>query len=82
MSASTFDATRFHEACDPNSATDLCRVQMTIFDFVTLVKAGALIMGRDEELAEDFCRFVDHKEIWHLAEMMVPEFRTGELEDE
>lgn len=80
MSASTFDATRFEGNYDFNNAQDLCRIQIAISDFMTLVREGAFIVGRDEGLAESFCRFVDREEVWHLAEMVVPEFRTGELE--
>ena len=82
MSGLTFDTTRLHGDYDFNNTQDLCLIQSTISDFIMLVREGDLIVNRDEGLADDFCSFVDREEIWHLAEMVVPEFRTGELEDE
>ena len=33
------------------------------------------IDGQNRQLVNEFCRFIDDKEVWHLAQMVIPEFR-------
>ena len=48
--------------------------QNTVFDFVKLVKENSLDSPCGTELMNKFCKFVTDREVWHLAQMVVPRF--------
>ncbi len=65
---------------DFNNPLDAARFQRTVFEFMKLVNANSLGDPKGAELMDQYCKFVDDKEVWHLAQTMVPEFRSSREE--
>ena len=65
---------------DLNNPLDTARFQQVVSEFMKLVRADSLGDPNGEELIDKFCKLVDDKQVWHLAQMVVPEFRSGREE--
>ncbi len=65
---------------DLNNPLDAARFQQTVFEFMKLVKGNSLGDPNGAELMDQFCKFVDDKQVWHLAQTVVPEFRSSREE--
>ena len=68
-----FSLKKFNNLNDP---LDAGRYQHTVFEFMEHVRLNAFRGSKGEELMRDFCTYVNHEKVWHLAEMVVPEFRV------
>lgn len=62
------------------ASLDAAQCQRTILDFMALVRDDAFDSLGGGQLVKDFCGLVNHKDVWHLAEMVVPEFRMSKAE--
>ena len=87
MAQMTFDHQKLIQArCDVHNPLDAARFQHTVMEFMDLVRntvIGELSDGSKNEvrqLVDEFCRFVNDKEVWHLAQMVIPEFRSSLVE--
>ncbi|KAI4148226.1 MAG: hypothetical protein L6R39_002853 [Caloplaca ligustica] len=49
---------------------------------MALVRDDAFDSLGGGQLVKDFCGLVNHKDVWHLAEMVVPEFRMSKAEND
>ena len=65
---------------DLNNPLDTAQFQQTVYKFMEPVRADSLGNPNGEELMDKFCKLVDDKQVWHLAQMVVPEFRSGREE--
>ena len=65
---------------DFNNPLEAARFQKTVFEFMKLVKDDSLGDPNGEELMDKFCKLVNDREVWHLAQMVVPEFRSSREE--
>ena len=65
---------------DFNNPLEAARFQKTIFEFMKLVKDDSLGDPNGEELMDKFCKLVNDREVWHLAQTVVPEFRSSREE--
>ncbi|KAL8707766.1 MAG: hypothetical protein Q9225_007711 [Loekoesia sp. 1 TL-2023] len=74
----TFDVGRYSFS-DPQQAG---QCQKTIEDFMVLVEDNALQSSEGAQSMEEFCKFIEHPNVWHLAEMVVPQLRQSRLENE
>ena len=86
MAQSTFivyDRNNFNcETYDLNDPIQVGRFQNNVKSFMDLVRAtfhgsNTEIDAANSQMVEEFCKFVDDKEVWNLASMVVPEFRTS-----
>ena len=63
-----------------NSADDGMQFQGVVESFMVLVRANRFHNEAGFALMDSFCDYVGHEQVWHLAKMLVPEFRYGLLE--
>ena len=54
----------------------VARFQRTSLDFIKAVRDNVFQGAERVKLMNDFCTFVSSKHVWHLAQMVVPEFRS------
>jgi len=60
-----------------NNAIHLSGYQKTVIKFMDFVRKNAFRGSEGEELMQRFCIYVNHEKVWHLAEMVVPEFQES-----
>ena len=78
MAPAKFDSARFHkDQYDQNEPLHLARFQRIVEEFVPLLRANDLTYPDNQRLLDDFCTFIDDPEVWHLAQMLTPEFRLA-----
>lgn len=63
-----------------NNPLDTARFQQTVSEFMKPVRADSLNDPNGEELMDKFCKLIDDKQVWYLAQMVIPEFRSGREE--
>ena len=54
---------------------EAAKFQRTVEDFMGLLESSPSDRLIDQKLLDEFCSFVDGEQVWHLAQMVVPEFR-------
>ena len=59
---------------------EAARFQKTVLEFMKNVRDDSLGGPSGKELMDKFCKLVDDREVWHLAQMVVPEFRSAREE--
>ena len=59
---------------------DAAQCQRMIEEFMTLVEQNALIGSQGAQIMKQFCTFVQTEDVWHLADMVVPQFRQSRSE--
>ncbi len=78
MTDPKFDEARLERArydhADPLSMGTFMR---TSYEFMELVRQDAFKCPEDTPLLDKFCKLVDSKAVWKLAQMVVPEFRSA-----
>lgn len=62
---------------DINNPLDAARFQHNVMEFMSLIRNSDRSNDINQQLVDEFCEFVDDKEVWHLAQMVVPEFRLS-----
>ena len=72
------DKTRY----DINNPLDAARFQQNVIEFMDLVRSANISElsksnNESRKLVDKFCKFVDDKDVWHLAQMVIPEFRSS-----
>lgn len=67
----------YNGLCEP---ADAARCQESIRQFMTLIEDNTIQLRRDMQLLKDFCNLVDHDDVWHLAAMVIPQFRLSKAE--
>ena len=78
MSILAFDWTRFNkENYDLNDPLGAAKFLRTTMDFMDLLREDQSPTLDTDGLLIEFCFFVDDSEVWHLAQTVVPEFRTS-----
>lgn len=77
FSEEKLDLTYFNHVQSPQ---DVVRCQQTIMEFMDLVENNALQDAKGTRLMTDFCGLVNNEDVWHLAKMVVPQFRLSRLE--
>lgn len=81
MAQDKFDAAQFDGGqYDRNEPLDLARFQRTVERFMVLLRSNDLTCPNDQGLLDEFCKFVDNSEVWHLAQTVTPEFRLAKEE--
>ena len=80
MASQAFSDRLIKAEYDLNDPLDAARFQKTVFEFMKRVKDGRFRGPDREELMDMFCKFVDDRKVWHLAQMVVPEFRSAREE--
>lgn len=83
MAQITFDYRKLDKTgYDINNPLDAARFQYNVMEFMDLVRHTVInkLSDTNRQLVEKFCKFVDDKEVWHLAQMVVPEFRLSLME--
>lgn len=65
---------------DLNNPLHAARFQRTVLDFMEIVKATAARSRVTKDDLDRFCTFVDSEPCWHLAQTVVPEFRSALVE--
>ena len=75
MDASAYDLERSHY--DLSKALEAARFQRTAFNFMDGVRANAFQGPEGSRLMDDFCAFVSSRDVWRLAQNLVPEFRSA-----
>ena len=88
MAQMIFDHQKLDKArYDINNPLDAARFQHNVMEFMDLVR-NTDVVGElsdrnnniNRQLVDGFCGFVDDKEVWHLAQMVIPEFRSSLME--
>ena len=78
MSPKMFDSARFcPSGYDLNNPLDCAKFQHTVEEFMGSVRDNTFRYPTDQKLLDEFCGFVNNKEVWCLAQTMVPEFRLA-----
>ena len=62
---------------DLQEPLDAARFQNVVFKFMEDVRSNVWSTEEGEVLMNDFCDYVKYEEVWHLAQMIVPEFRLA-----
>lgn len=76
MAAPTYDLVRGNYVL--SKPLEAARFQRTSLDFMRAVRDNAFIGSKEGvQLMDDFCAFVSSKRVWHLAQNVVPEFRSA-----
>ena len=76
MASMTFSERLIKSKYNLDYPLDAARFQQTVFEFMELVRDDSLDDPNGEELIDKFCNLVNDKEVWSLAQMVVPEFRS------
>ena len=82
MAQIVFDHQKLNKArYDVHNPLDAACFQRTVMEFMDLIR-NTVVGGNNNNrhLVDEFCRFVDDKEVWHLAQMVIPEFRSSLVE--
>lgn len=87
MAPIIFDYQKLDKAkYDVHNPLDAARFQQNVMEFMDLVRETTVGDFNDKSnnenrrLVDEFCRFVNDKEVWHLAQMVIPEFRSSLVE--
>ena len=87
MASMIFDHQKLDKArYDINNPLDAARFQHNVMEFMNLVRNTVIdelsdrSNNENRQLVDEFCGFIDDKEVWHLAQMVVPEFRLSLVE--
>ena len=75
MDASAYDLVRGHY--DLSKPLEAARFQRTAMDFLAGVRANAFHGPEGSRLMDEFCAFVSSRDVWRLAQNVVPEFRSA-----
>ena len=80
-----FDNSKFQCEYDLNDPQKTSLLQHTIMEFMDEVRkttsgTSPSIDKSNRALVNEFCEFVDDKEVWHLAQAVIPEFRFSLVE--
>ena len=65
---------------DLNNPLHAARFQRIVLDFMKLVRAIAARSRVTEDNLNRFCTFVESEPVWHLAQTVIPEFRSALVE--
>lgn len=67
----------YNELRDP---IDAATCQHEIESFMDVVESNGLQGPQGARIMKRFCTFVEHPKVWHLAKMVVPQFRLSKEE--
>lgn len=76
MASQDFSERLIKSRYDPNDPLKVAQFQETVFEFMKLVRDDNLGDPNGAKLMDKFCELVNDKKVWHLAQMVVPEFRS------
>ena len=85
MAQIIFDDQKLNKArYDVHNPLDAARFQRNVMEFIDLIR-NTVVGGKlsdesnnnNRHLVNEFCRFVDDKKVWHLAQMVIPKFRSS-----
>ena len=62
---------------DLSNPLKAARFQRTSLDFIKAVRDNAFQGAKRVKLMNNFCTFVSSKHVWHLTQMIMPEFRSA-----
>lgn len=71
---------RLSIATNVRTPNETIHCQSVIEEFMVLVEANETKGRRGEKAMDEFCKFIGHAHIWHLAEMVVPQIRHSRSE--
>ena len=78
MATQTFARERLDQkSYDLNNPLEAARFQQTVLDFMELARVDESTVPNADGILTEFCEFVDDPEVWHLAQTVVPEFRSS-----
>ena len=69
-----FKLTDHHDLEEP---LDAARFMKLVFEFMKDVRAEVWSGTEGQQLMKEFCDMIQHQEVWHLAQTVVPEFRLS-----
>ncbi|KAI4144892.1 MAG: hypothetical protein L6R39_004005 [Caloplaca ligustica] len=69
----------YNELRDP---IDAATCQHEIESFMDVVESNGLQGPQGARIMKRFCTFVEHPKVWHLAKMVVPQFRLSKEEND
>ena len=72
---------RMEASYDFNNAQDGCKYQITIEEFMELLRNGQLHKGKHTGLFDRFVNWIQQDDFWELAFPMAPELRENKLEE-
>ena len=75
MAAPTYDLVRKNYVL--SNPLEAARFQRTSLEFMEGVRSNAFQGVEGMRLMDHFCIFVSSKHVWHLAQNVVPEFRSA-----
>lgn len=68
------------DAYDFGSVSDVGRYQTVIRSFIALVEQDSLLGDEGKQFMDEFCRLMCYREVWFIAEMVIPQFRMSAIE--
>lgn len=75
MAAPTYDLVRQNYVL--SNPLEAARLQHTSLEFMEAVRSNMFQYGEGTRLMDEFCSFVSSSHVWHLAQNVVPEFRSA-----
>ena len=74
MAGRAFDLVRANY--DLSKPLDAARLQRTSMEFMRAVRCDAFHDVDGARLMDDYCKFISSTHVWHLAQNVIPEFRS------